>query len=195
MLTVGGMRRLWDRLREYFGTPPRGHVAPRALAPLMTLRRLYLEQVVVVTNLEAAKESLERKISEHRLIAEVWDSRSRLPAPGDVIDAARRVSDRYWRFIDSEVDTLASADRALFRCRGVAEEMLSDLIRLGRDAARVGIDTRALAMEIDMGELEQDAREHIALSIIGDGGLEQDEDRLFLERLFERGLETAPAPE
>lgn len=175
---------LLDWLRDRFRPKPSAF-----LEPVLAFRALYLEQVETVANVRAALDALDRQIESHRAIVRKWESRMMLPGlPEDVRAGCATVHERYSYYLANELCTRASVAATLRSSEELAESMLQDLVRLGRGAAAAGLDTRTLAVEIDVTALERAAAERNALAIIEDGGLDQDEERVFLERLFERGL-------
>lgn len=162
---------------------------PAALEPVLRVRRLYLEQVQSTQNLQAAFDSLEESIRQHQKTAGRWRDRSRLPISEEMKTEAMAIAKRYGAYIHSAVPVRRECIRTLRTCRETQEAQLRRLTELGAAAARLGLDTRSLAVEIDMDRVERTAAERNALALIENGIHETDEEVAFMEKLFERGLE------
>lgn len=158
----------------------------------MTIRALYIEQVQSTANLEAAIAALDLQLAENRRVVARWTARAGLPLSVELRGQARGIASRYAAYVDSALVVRKDCARALGACRRAEESMLAHLTRLGGMAARAGIDTRPLAVEIDLGVVERTAAERSARALIAEGICETDEERVFLEKLFERGLESRP---
>jgi hypothetical protein len=171
----------------------RAHRAPHELRHLMEVRRLYLEQVRTAARQQASIDALDRHIADVRKTLDTWSDRAVRPLPDDVRSAVMRLLGRYGDYLAVAEEIRAKSVSTLRSCSESAEWMLSTITRLGGNAARAGIDTRALAMELDVDEIQKNAENAIARALLDEGAFEPDEELVFLEKLFSSSL-TPGAP-
>lgn len=154
----------------------------------MEVRRIYIEQVARVAELQASIDALDLHIGELQKTIAVWNDRALRPLPDAARAAVLRLVGRYGDYVEVAQERRRRGASLVRTCAESAEWMLGSLTELGGAAARAGIDTRALAVEIDVEQVRRAAEERTARVFLDEGAFEPDEDLVFLEKLFSSSL-------
>jgi len=176
-------------LFAYFRHPNR---PPSELRHLLELRRIYVERFLAHAVQKASLEALDTHLRDVRRTLDAWRLRAREPLPEDVGAAVARLLARYEDFLVTGSRVRKTSAKTLADSERLLEGMLATITELARGASAAGIDIRAVAIELDVEDVQRQAEDRVAEVLLDEGATEPDEELAFLERFFGRSMPAIP---